>query len=129
MAFVKSIASNIVKFLTAPEASTTNLITRGFMPAAVAAAVETVRGAIRRGRRAKQQLEDFLEELKVTVALVAINGKDLVKPIINTVRTSYKDEPTPEIQVTPTKLAVRQPDIKVKVIQVRNKDVDNRIND
>ena len=111
-----------------PRATPTNLIARGFMPA-VAAAVDAVRGAARRGRRAKEQLSDFIEELKVTVALIAINGKDLVKPIINTVRSSYKDEPTPEIQVTPTKLAVRQPDIKVKVTQVRNKDVDNRIDD
>tara|TARA_A100001201_G_scaffold143367_1_gene144712 strand:- start:2355 stop:2726 length:372 start_codon:yes stop_codon:yes gene_type:complete len=112
-----------------PGATTTNLIVRGFLPASVTAAVEAVRGAVRRGRKAKQQFEDLLEELKVTAMLVAINGKDLVKPIINTVRTSYKDEPTPEIQVTPTKLAVRQPDIKVKVTHVRNKDVDNRIDD
>ena len=111
-----------------PGASVTNLIARGFMPS-TAAAVEAVRGAVRRGRRAKQQFGDFLEELKVTAMLVAINGKDLVKPIINTVRTAYKDEPTPEIQVTPVKLAVRQPEIKVKVTQVRNKDVDNRIDD
>ena len=112
-----------------PGASTTNLIVRGFLPASAEAVVETVRGAIRRGRRAKQQFEEFLEELKVTVMLVAINGKDLAKPIINTVRTSYKDEPTPEIQVTPTKLAVKQPEIKVKVTHVRNKNVDNRIDD
>lgn len=107
-----------------PGATPSNLIARGFTPA-VTAAVEAVRGAVRRGRRAKQQFEDFLEELKVTVALIAINGKDLVKPIINTVRTSYKDEPTPEIKVTPTKLIVQQPEIKVKVTQVRNKNVDN----
>lgn len=107
----------------------THLLVRGFLPATAVTAVEIVRGILRGGRRAKQEWNDFLEELKVTVMLVAINGKDLVKPIINTVRTSYKDEPTPEIQVTPTKLAVRQPDIKVKVTQVRNKDVDNRIDD
>ena len=105
-----------------PGASVTNLVARGFMPS-VAAAVETVRGVVRRGRRAKQDLAEFLEELKVTAMLVAINGKDLFKPIINTVRTSYKDEPTPEIKVTPTKLAVKQPDIKVKVTSVRSKDV------
>ena len=107
----------------------THLLVRGFLPTGVVAVVEAARGAVRRGRRAKQQFEDFLEELKVTVALVAINGKDLAKPIINTVRTSYKDEPTPEIQVTPTKLAVKQPEIKVKVTHVRNKNVDNRIDD
>lgn len=103
----------------------THLLVRGFLPATAVAVVEAIRGAVRRGRRAKQEWDDFLEELKVTVALVAINGKDLFKPIINTVRTSYKDEPTPEIKVTPTKLAVRQPDIKVKVTQVRNKDVND----
>ncbi len=107
----------------------THLLVRGFLPAAAVDVVEAARGVIRRGRRAKRQFEEFLEELKVTAALIAINGKDLVKPIINTVRTSYKDEPTPEIQVTPTKLAVRQPEIKVRVTQVRNKDVDNRIDD
>ena len=109
-----------------PGATPSNLIARGFFPAEV---TEIVRGAIRRGRGAKQQFEGFLEDLKVTAMLIAINGKDLVKPIINTVRTTYKDEPTPEIQVTPTKLAVRQPEIKVRVTQVRNKDVDNRIDD
>lgn len=110
-----------------PGATPTNLIARGFIPAV--GVVTVVRGAVRRGRRAKEQFVEFFEELKVTAMLVAINGKDLVKPIINIVRTSYKDEPTPEIQVTPTRLAVKQPDIKVKVTQVRNKDVDNRIND
>jgi len=101
-------------------------IVQGFFPTPVA---EALRGVVRKGRRAKEQFGDFLEELKVTVGLIAFNGKDLVKPIINTVRSSYKDEPTPNIQVTPTKLAVRQPEIKVKVTQVRNKDGDNRIND
>ena len=110
-----------------PGATPSNLIARGFIPAI--GVVTVVRGAVRRGRRAKQQFGDFLEELKVTAALIAINGKDLFNPIFNTVRSSYKDEPAPKIHVTPTKLAVRQPDIKVKVIQVRNKDVDNRIND
>ena len=107
-----------------PGATPTNLIVRGFLPL-ISDAVETVRGAVRRGRRAKQQLQEFFDEVKVSVALVAINGKDLVEPIINTVRRTYKDEPTPEIRVTPTKLAVKQPDIKVQVKNVRSKNVDN----
>ena len=106
-----------------PGATPTNLIARGFLPGVGVVAV--VRGAVRRGRRAKQQFDEFLEELKVTAMLVAINGKDLVAPIINTVRISYVDEPTPEIRVTPTKLTVKQPEIKVKVTKVRNKDVNN----
>ena len=113
------------------------VVTRGFGPGATPSSfiaqgfvvgvgiVTVVRGAVRRGRRAKQGFQDFLEELKVSVALIAINGKDLVKPIINTVRSSYIDEPTPRIEVTPTKLAVRQPEIKINVIQIRSKDVNN----
>ena len=110
-----------------PGATPSNLIARGFIPAEQF--VETVRGAVRKAKQTKQRFDELLEELKVTVALVAINGKDLFKPIINTVRTSYKDEPSPEIRVTPTKLVVKQPEITVKVTQVRNKDVDNRIDD
>ena len=109
-----------------PGATPSALIARGF---AAEEFVEAARGAFRRVKQTKQRFEDLLEELKVTVALVAINGKDLFEPIINTVRASYKDEPSPEIRVTPTKLAVKQPEITVKVTQVRNKDVDNRIND
>ena len=116
------------------------IVTRGFGPGATPSSfiaqglvhgrvVEVVRGATRQGRRAKQQLGEFLEDLKVTIALVAINGKDLFEPIINTVRASYKSEPTPEIKVTPIKLEVKQPDIKVKVAQVRNRHVKNRIDD
>ena len=107
-----------------PGATPSNLIVRGFNPIA-AAAIELARGAVRRGRRAKEQLAEVLQELKVTVALVAINGKDLVKPIINTMRTSYKDEPAPEVRVTPTKLSVRQPEINVKVIKVRKTNVND----
>ena len=107
------------------------VVTRGFGPGATPSSfiaqglvhgrvVEVVRGAVRRGRKAKQQLGELLDELKVTAALVAINGKDLFSPIINTINTSYRDEPTPEIKVTPVSLAVKQPEIKVSVKQVRN---------
>ena len=105
-----------------PGASPSNLIARGFIPAEV---VQVLRGSVRKAKEVKKNFAELLEELKVTASLIAINGKDLVKPIINIVRTSYKDEPMPEIQVTPTKLSVKQPDIKVKVTQVRNKDVSN----
>lgn len=97
-------------------------IVQGFFPTAV---VETVRGAVRRGRRAKQEFGEFLDELKVSIALISINGKDLVKPIINTVRTAFVDKPTPRIEVRPTRLAVHQPDIKVTVKEVRSKNVKN----
>ena len=106
-----------------PGATPSNAIARGFIPSV--GVVTVVRGAVRRGRRAKEQLGEFLEELKVSVSLIAINGKELVKPIINKVATSYLDSPSPRIEVTPTKLAVRQPEIKIKVSQVRSKNVNN----
>ena len=104
-----------------PGATPTNLIARGFVPAVV----DAVRGARIFGGRAKKQFADLLEELKISVALVAINGKDLLTPIINTVRTTYEDEPTPHIEVTPTKLSVKKPDIKVKIRSVRSKNDNN----
>ena len=110
-----------------PGATPSNLIARGFFPSS--AVEDVVRGARIFGRRAKDQMVDLLEDLKVSVALVAINGKDLLKPIINTVRTSYLDKPTPRIEVTPTKLAVKKPDIIVEAKNIRNKDGNNRLND
>ena len=106
-----------------PGATPSNLIARGLIPAASVAQV--ARGLVRRGRRAKQEFGEFLDELKVSIALVSINGKDLVKPIINTVRTAFVDKPTPRIEVRPTRLAVHQPDIKVTVKEVRSKNVKN----
>ena len=107
-----------------PGATPSNLIVRGFIPA-VEEAINVYRGSRVFTEKAKQGFADLLEDLKVSVALVAINGKDLLNPIINKVHTTYRDEPTPRIEVIPTKLSVRQPDIKVKVTSVRSNDVNN----
>lgn len=104
---------------------TTQIIARGFLPILVDEIVEVARGARVLGSRSKQKIEDLIDELKITAALIAINGKDLVKPIINTINRTYEDKPAPKIEVTPTKLSVRQPDIKVSVKKVRNKNVDD----
>ena len=101
------------------------MIVRGFLPLLVDEIAAAARGAKVFGRRAKDRYQDFLEELKISVALVAINGKDLLKPIINTVSTTYEDKPTPRIEVTPTKLAVKRPDIKVEITSVRSKNDNN----
>jgi len=99
----------------------TQVIVRGFLPLLVDQVIDSARGARVLGRRAKDKYQDFLEELKISAALVAINGKDLLNPIINTVRSTYEDKPTPRIEVTPTKLSVKKPDIKVEVKSVRSK--------
>lgn len=97
-------------------------IVQGFF---IEEAVNVYRGSRVFTKKAKQGLADLLEDLKVSVALVAINGKDLLNPIINKVHTSYRDTPTPRIEVVPTKLAVRQPDIQIKVTSVRSNNVNN----
>ncbi len=106
-----------------PGATPSGLIARGFNVVDVVA--EVARGLRITGRRAKDYVSEIIEELRITASLVAINGKDLVKPIINTVRTSYKEEPHPQIKIVPVKLVVQQPDIKVKVKSVRGKNVNN----
>ena len=103
----------------------THVLVRGFLPSLAEEIAAVARGARLAGRRARDKVRDFLEDLQISAALVAINGKDLVSPILNTVRTSYKDEPAPTIEVTPTKLSVKKPDIKVNVKHIRSKDVDN----
>tara|TARA_R110000803_G_scaffold140710_3_gene207265 strand:- start:571 stop:921 length:351 start_codon:yes stop_codon:yes gene_type:complete len=105
-----------------PGATATSLIARGLLPVGF---VRKARGSFRKVKKVKQNFNEFLEELKVSVALIAFNGKDLVSPIFNTMRTSYKDEPTPRIEVTPTRLAVKQPDIKINITNIRSKHVDN----
>jgi len=100
----------------------TQLIVRGFLPF-VDAVAEVVRGARVHGRRRKQELTDLFEELQISVALLAINGKELINPIINKVSTTFKSEPAPKIEVTPKKLSVKQPEIIVEVQNVRSKNV------
>jgi hypothetical protein len=81
---------------------------------------------IRAGRtKAAQAFDEIVHNVKISVMLIEFNGKELVKPIINTIRKAYKDSATPRIEVAPTKLVVKQPDIKIKVKQVRSKNVNN----
>ena len=105
-----------------PGATPSSLVARGFAAEEV---VEFLRGSLRKAKQTKHQFSKILEELKISVSLIAINGKDLVKPIINTMRTSYDDKAAPQIEVTPIRLAVKQPDIKVKVTSIRSEHVSN----
>jgi hypothetical protein len=99
-----------------PGATPSSLIARGF----ISAVAEIVRGARITGRRAKQALEDYIDELKISVALLAINGKDLVNPILNTVRTNYSNEKKVIITAAPVKLTVKQPQIIIEAEVRRN---------
>ena len=102
---------------------TTQVIVRGFLPLLIDEIAEVARGARVHGRRRKQELSDLFEELQISVALLAINGKELINPIINKVSTTFKSEPALKIEVTPKKLSVKQPEIIVEVQNVRSKNV------
>lgn len=99
----------------------TNLVVRGFLPF-IEDIADIVRGSIIRGRRKKEEIQELFEDLKISVALIAINGKDLITPIINTVRSSYSNNNDINIEVTPKKLVVNKPQVIVEA-EVRRKNV------
>jgi hypothetical protein len=95
---------------------------RGFNPF-IEAVAEVIRGARIHGRRSKETFDELLEDLQISAALLSINGKELLSPIINKVTSTFKSEPAPKIEVTPKKLSIKQPDIIVEVQNVRRKNV------
>lgn len=99
----------------------THLIVRGFLPYLEEVA-EIVRGAKVFGRRRAQEIKDLFDEIQISIALISINGKDLIKPIINTVRSSYSNEENINIEVSPKKLIVNKPPILVEA-EIRSKNV------
>lgn len=99
----------------------TNLVVRGFLPFLQTVA-DVVRGAKIVGRRKAKEIQELFEEIKISVALLAINGKDLASPIINKITTTFIPEPAPEIQVIAKKLSIKQPEIIVEA-EIRRKNV------
>ena len=76
------------------------LVTTGFLP--ISTATQIARAVVRHGRSAKGKLEkkinEKLEQIKISVMLIEANGKELIKPIINTV--TYKAKEGENINVT-----------------------------
>ena len=61
------------------------LLTRGMSPAittTIAVVRKTVKGA-------KRVFQDIYDQYKITVCLLEVNGKELTKPIINTIEKLY----------------------------------------
>ena len=81
--------------------SATNMIARGFVPLVRAI---TAGG----GRFIKKSLADLEESFKISAMLLSINGKELTKPIINTVSRVFKGDEDYSLNVTPKKLVVRK---------------------
>ena len=103
-----------------PGATPTQLIARGFIPI-VAEAIKVLRGGRSAASRA---IKDLSESFKISASLVQLNGKELVRPIINTVSQAFTDADY-LVRVLPLKLQVRKSeDVKVSVtkMKVRSKD-------
>ena len=106
-----------------PKATPSAFILQGFGPGVLEEAVRIFRA----GRSfASRALKDLTETFKISAMLLEANGKELVNPIINTVRKSFDNSKETAVTVTPKKLRARKSK-RVKVIveniKVRNKNV------
>ena len=103
-----------------PGSAPTNLIARGFLPAVAVEAIRIFRGGRSAASRA---IRDLSESFKISAQLIQLNGKELARPIINTVSQAFT-ESSYVVKVLPLKLQVRKSeDISVNVsnVEVRRK--------
>ena len=100
--------------------SASGLVTVGFGPAAL----EVVR-IIRGGRSAAKRLaRDYEEMFKIGAMLIQANGKELIKPILNTVTKQFSTQSLVKVTAAAKSAAYRQPKkptITVSTVSVRNK--------
>lgn len=81
--------------------SVTDLISMGF--------IDHVRAVFKGGRRfVEKAIAEIEQSFKISVMLLSINGKELAKPIINTVARAFKEEKDYELTVIPKKLIARK---------------------
>ena len=81
--------------------SASDLISMGF--------IDHVRAVFKGGKRfAKKAIADLELNFKISAALLSINGKELTKPIINTVTRLFSDSEDYALSVTPKKLIARK---------------------
>ena len=95
------------------------LVTRGLGGSASALLsmgfIEHVRAVFKGGRRfVKKAYGEIEDRLKISVMLLSVNGKELVKPIINKVTKVFSDKDEISLEVLPKKLIARKSD-EIKV--------------
>jgi len=71
--------------------ATQRIVTMGY-GGVLSAAVQVARGLVKHGRRRKEEILEEYEKFKISVKLLEVNGKELLKPIINTVTRTIKIE-------------------------------------
>lgn len=81
--------------------SASDLIGRGLF--------EHVRAVFKGGRRfVKKAYKELEESIKISAMLLSVNGKELVKPIINNVTKIFSDKDEINLEVLPKKLIARK---------------------
>ena len=108
-----------------PGSTPSSMIARGFFPTVIAETVRIIRGGRSAASRA---IKDLTETFKISAMLIEANGKELVQPILNTVRKTFNMDKITTVKIIPKKLRARKSqNIKVIVenVKVRNKDVIN----
>jgi len=102
------------------------IVTMGY-GGVLAAVAEVIRGAVQHGRRRKKEIVEEYEKFKITAKLVEINGKELIKPIINTITKTFNLSKQKDVKVeaTPEQITFKK-DSKFRVwvsrLRVRRKD-------
>jgi len=102
------------------------IVTMGY-GGVLAAVAEVIRGAVQHGRRRKKEIVEEYEKFKITAKLVEINGKELIKPIINTITKTFNlsKQKDVKVEVTPEQITFKK-DSKFRVwvsrLRVRRKD-------
>jgi len=102
------------------------IVTMGY-GGVLAAVAEVIRGAVQHGRRRKEELIEDYENFKITAKLVEINGKELIKPIINTITKTFNLSKQKDVKVeaTPEQITFKK-DSKFRVwvsrLRIRRKD-------
>ena len=98
----------------------TGLVTGGF-----GAVTEEVVRIIRGGRSAASRLaKEYEERFKIGAMLIQANGKELVKPIFNTVTKRFVEKDNTKVAATTKSLSYRKPNspkITVNKVSVRNR--------
>lgn len=107
-------------------ATNQRIVTMGY-GGVLAPVAEVIRGAVQHGKRRKEELTKEYEKFKITAKLIEINGKELIKPIINTITKTFNlsKEKDVNIEVTPDFITFKK-DSKFRVwvsrLRIRRKD-------
>ena len=106
-----------------PGATPTNLIVRGFLPSVALQVIRVVKGGSRGLKRAYEENWDLF---KISAALVAHNGNEVVRPLFENIRKTFTPSRIDIISVSAKTVEHKKADdisVTASVVKVRNKNV------